>query len=64
VLPVGARSRTCSNTTACFLSYDLFSLDNQPKPIPGDRAYFARGAGLVGGVVLRPDAACEHGARL
>jgi hypothetical protein len=64
VLPVGSDSRTCSNATECFLSHDLFSLDNHPEPTLGDQVYCATGTGLVGGTVLGPDAACEADARL
>jgi hypothetical protein len=64
VLPVGSESRTCSNATECFVSYDLFSLDNHPEPTPGDQVYCATGTGLVGGTVLGADTACEADARL
>jgi hypothetical protein len=64
VLPLGSESRICSSTTACFVSYDLFSLDNHPEPLLGDQRYCAGGTGLVGGTVLGPSEACEEDARL
>jgi hypothetical protein len=54
VLPLGSESRTCSKATECFISYDLFSLDNHPEPRPGDQVYCATGTGVVGGTVLGP----------
>jgi hypothetical protein len=64
VLPEGSENRTCSNAAACFVSYDLFSLDTQPVPIAGDQVYCGSGSALVGGTVLGPGAACEEDARL
>jgi hypothetical protein len=64
VFPVGSETPTCSNTTQCFVGYDLFSLDNLPEPKPGDQVYCATGSGLVGGTVLGPGTACEEDARI
>ena len=64
VLPLGSGTRTCTNTSTCFISYDLFSLDNHPVAIPGNQVYCATGSGLVGGVTLGPATACEEDDRL
>lgn len=64
VLPLGSGTRTCTNTSTCFISYDLFSLDNHPVPVPGNQVYCATGSGLVGGVVLGPATSCEEDDRL
>jgi hypothetical protein len=63
VLPYGT-DLTCTNTTQCLFGYDLFSLDTQPTPHPGDQLYCASGYGAVGGVTLGPGSACEDDARL
>jgi hypothetical protein len=63
VLPYGT-DITCTNTTQCLFGYDLFSLDTQPTPYPGDQLYCASGSGIVGGVTLGPGSACEADARL
>ena len=64
VLPLGSGTRTCTNTSTCFISYDLFSIDNHPVPTAGNQVYCATGSGLVGGVVLGPATACEEDDRL
>jgi hypothetical protein len=64
VLPLGSEDRTCTNTTECFVGYDLFSLDTLPDPTAGDQVYCATGSGLVGGIVLGPGTACEADARI
>jgi len=63
VLPYGT-DITCTNTTQCLFAYDLFSLDTQPTPYPGDQVYCASGYGVVGGVTLGPGTACEADSRL
>src|SRR5829696_4128237 len=64
VLPLGSGTRTCANASACFISYDLFSIDTLPAPTPGNQVYCATGSGLVGGVTLGPATACEEDDRL
>src|SRR5215210_3173493 len=64
VLPLGSGSRTSTNASSCFISYDLFSLDNQPVPISGDQVYCASGSGVVGGRILGPASACEEDGRI
>ena len=64
VLPVGSGTRTCANAGACFISYDLFSIDTVTMPAPGNQLYCATGSGLVGGVTFGPTTACEEDARL
>lgn len=54
VLPLGSESRACSKATECFISYDLFSLDDHPEPMPGDQVYCVTCTGVVGGTVLGP----------
>jgi hypothetical protein len=57
-------SFTCSSTTACTLSIDLFSYDTTPVAHPGDQRYGASGFGLVGGQTLGPASACEADGRI
>lgn len=64
VVPVGSDRLTCTEASECFVSFDLFSLDTQPVPIPGNQRYCASGSGVVGGVVLGPASACEEDDRL
>jgi len=64
VLPLGSGTRTCTNASACSISYDLFSIDTVTIPAPGNQVYCATGTGLVGGVTLGPTTACEEDARL
>jgi hypothetical protein len=64
ILPLGADTPTCTNTSACLVSFDLFSLDNFPVPFPGNQRYCASGSGVVGGRILGPQAACEEDDRI
>ena len=64
ILPVGAESRTCSGTNACFVAFDLFSYDNHPVAFPGDQLYCASGSGVVGGAVVGPGSGCELDPRI
>lgn len=64
MLPLGAETRTCSGTSACFVAIDLFSYDNHPVAFPGDQLYCASGFGVVGGRVLGPGSGCELDARI
>jgi hypothetical protein len=63
MLPVGAESRTCTSSSACFVVFDLFSYDNHPVAFPGDQLYCASGSGVIGGRVVGPGSGCEHDAR-
>ena len=64
LLPVGASTRTCTGTAACFAAIDLFSYDNHPVAFPGDQLYCATGFGVVGATVLGPASGCENDPRL
>jgi hypothetical protein len=64
ILPLGSDARTCTNTSSCFVSFDLFSLDSFPVVFPGDQRYCAAGSGVVGGRVLGPATACEEDQRI
>lgn len=64
VPPLGAENRTCTNTSQCFVSYDLFSIDTNWAPSPGNQVYCASGSGVVGGIVLGPGSACESDDRI
>ena len=64
ILPLGAESPTCTNTTSCIVSFDLFSFDNHPIAFPGDQVYCGSGSGAVGGRVIGPGSACEGDSRL
>jgi hypothetical protein len=64
ILPLGAESPTCTNTTSCVVSFDLFSFDNHPIAFPGDQLYCGSGSGVVGGRVIGPGSACETDPRL
>jgi hypothetical protein len=64
ILPLGAESPTCTNTTSCVVSFDLFSFDNHPVAFPGDQLYCGSGSGVVGGRVIGPGSACETDSRL
>ena len=64
ILPLGAESPTCTNTTSCIVSFDLFSFDNHPIAFPGDQLYCGSGSGTVGGRTLGPGSACEGDPRL
>ncbi len=64
ILPLGADTPTCRNTSACLVVFDLFSFDNHPVAFPGDQRYCASGSGVVGGRTLGPGAACEEDARI
>jgi hypothetical protein len=57
-------SFTCSSTSACTLSIDLFSYDTTPVAHPGDQRYCASGFGVVGGQTLGPSSACEADGRI
>jgi hypothetical protein len=60
VLPAGSETRTCTNTSACNVVYDIFSLDSHPVPVPGNQRYCATAQGVVGGTVLGPASGCEE----
>jgi hypothetical protein len=66
VLPLGSGARTCASASAsaCFISYDLFSIDTVTMPAPGSQLYCATGSGLVGCVTLGPATACEADERI
>ena len=64
ILPLGADTPTCLNTSSCFVVFDLFSFDNHPVAFPGNQLYCASGSGLVGGRVLGPVSACELDERI
>ena len=64
VLPLGSGTRTCTNASSCFISYDLFSIDTVTMAAPGNQRYCATGSGVVGGTVLGPATACEEDDRL
>jgi hypothetical protein len=64
MLPVGANTPTCVNSSSCFVAFDLFSYDNHPVAFPGDQLYCARGSGLVGGRVVGPGSGCEFDPRI
>ena len=57
-------SFTCSSTSACTLSIDLFSYDTTPVAHPGDQRYCASGFGDVGGQALGPASTCEADSRI
>ena len=60
VLPLGSETRTCTNTHACNIVYDIFSIDSHPIPLPGDQRYCVSARGSVGGTVLGPATGCEE----
>ena len=64
ILPRGGESPTCTNTSSCVVSFDLFSFDNHPVAFPGDQLYCGSGTGTVGGRILGPGSACEGDSRL
>lgn len=64
ILPVGAGSRTCLKSNACFVAFDLFSYDNHPVAFPGDQRYCASGFGVVGGRIVGPGSGCELDPRI
>jgi hypothetical protein len=64
ILPLGADTPTCLNTSSCFVVFDLFSFDNHPVAFLGNQLYCASGSGLVGGRVVGPGSACELDERI
>jgi len=57
-------SFTCSGTSACTLSIDLFSYDTTMVAHPGDQRDCASGFGIVGGQTVGPSSACEADSRI
>jgi hypothetical protein len=64
ILPLGGDTPTCTNTSDCFVVFDLFSFDNHPVAFPGDQVYCASGSGVVGGVTVGPRSGCEQDGRI